>query len=162
MSKILITGGTGNLGKALVKILDKNNISYTIASRKNKSGASNVAVMDLVHNKGIEKAVADKDIIFHLATDMKKDTEATRNLLQAMQPEANVHLVYISIVGIDEVPFAYYQQKLASEEEIKRSGIPYTILRATQFHEFIDDIFSKLLNILSDCCLKKLLHSPYR
>ncbi|MFC3157211.1 SDR family oxidoreductase [Chryseobacterium arachidis] len=117
-------------------------MQYTIASRQNRAGKQNVVVIDLLENKGIKEAVSGKEIIFHLATDLKRDTEATQNLLGAIDPNSKVHLIYISVVGTDKVPFAYYRQKLGSEEAVKRSGIPYTILRATQFHEFIDQILS--------------------
>lgn len=160
MSKILITGGTGNLGRSLVKILDENNVSYTIASRQNKNGKENIAVLDLLENKGIKEAVAGKEIIFHLATDFKKDTKATCNLLSALEPHSNMHLIYISIVGIDKVPFAYYRQKLSSEAAIKKSGIPFTILRATQFHEFIDQILSTLLKYPIGLLPKKVISQP--
>lgn len=65
MSTILITGGTGNLGRSLTKISDKNNVSYTIGSRHNKTGAANIAVIDLLLDKGIKESVAGKQLIFH-------------------------------------------------------------------------------------------------
>ncbi|MCS4168495.1 SDR family oxidoreductase [Sphingobacterium sp. BIGb0116] len=160
MSKILITGGTGNLGKSLVSVLEENNVQYTIASRQNRAKKQNVVVMDLLENKGIKEAVSGKEIIFHLATDLKRDTEATQNLLDAIDPDSKVHLIYISVVGTDKVPFAYYRQKLASEEAVKRSGIPYTILRATQFHEFIDQILSTFLKYPIGLLPKRILLQP--
>jgi uncharacterized protein YbjT (DUF2867 family) len=160
MSTILITGGTGNLGKSLTKLLDEKHISYTIASRSNKSNATNVAVMDLLKNEGVKEAVQGKQIIFHLATDLKRDTEATQNLLNAIDTKTNVHLIYISIVGIDKVLFNYYRQKLASENAIKASGIPYTILRATQFHEFIHQIISTFLKYRMGLLPKKVVSQP--
>lgn len=160
MSKILITGGTGNLGKSLVKILEENKIQYTIASRHNKTGKANIAVTDLLENTGIKEAVSGKEIIFHLATDLKHDTRVTQNLLHAIDPNSSVHLIYISIVGTDKVPLAYYRQKLASEEALKRSGIPYTILRATQFHEFVDQVLSGLLKYPIGLVPKRVLLQP--
>lgn len=160
MSNILITGGTGNLGKSLAKLLDEKNINYTIGSRSNKSNTSNIAVLDLLKNEGVYEAVKGKDIIFHLATDLKKDTEATQNLLNAIGNKSNIHLIYISIVGIDKVPFNYYQQKLASENAIKASGIPFTILRATQFHEFIHQIISTFLKFPVGLLPKKVVAQP--
>ncbi len=66
----------------------------------------------------------------------------------------------MSITGIDKVPFPYYQQKLASENAVKGSGIPYTILRATQFHEFIDQIFSAFLKFPLGILPKKVVSQP--
>ncbi len=57
MSEILITGGTGNLGKILAQLLTEKQISYVIGSRSNKPGADNIVVMDLLENKGIKEAV---------------------------------------------------------------------------------------------------------
>jgi len=51
------------------------------------------------------------------------------------------HLVYISIVGIEKIPFGYYKAKLATERIIEKAGLPWSILRATQFHELIDERF---------------------
>lgn len=160
MSNILITGGTGNLGKSLVKLLTDLDIEHTIGSRKNSTAAKNIVIMDLLENKGIKEAVQGKDIIFHLATDMKKDTLVTENLLKAIGNNRDIHLVYSSVVGIDKVPLGYYQQKLASEDAIKKSGIPYTILRATQFHQFINQIISTLLKFPIGLLPKQVISQP--
>lgn len=160
MSNILITGGTSNLGKSLVKLLTDLDIEHTIGSRKNTSGSKNIVIMDLLENKGIKAAVQGKDIIFHLATDMKKDTQVTENLLKAIGTNRDIHLVYSSVVGIDKVPLGYYKQKLASEDAIKKSGIPFTILRATQFHQFINQIISTLLKFPIGLLPKRVISQP--
>ena len=156
MSKILITGGTGTLGKKLCQQLDAQNISYIVGTRK-KSKDPDKVTMDLIKNTGIGEAVIGKEIIFHLATDMKKDTEATQNLLNALGAQSNVHLIYISIVGINSIPFSYYRQKLSSENAIKRSGISYSIVRATQFHEFAHRIIENLLKYRIGILPKKIV-----
>ncbi|KOS07398.1 hypothetical protein AM493_16125 [Flavobacterium akiainvivens] len=160
MENILITGGTGNLGKGLTQILNQKGLQYAVASRSNNENAPNKVVADLMANKGVAQAVKGRSIIFHLATDLKKDTLLTQNLLQTIGSNKNVHLIYISIVGIDKTPFNYYQQKLASEELIKASGVPYTILRATQFHDFIDYIFTSLLKYRIGLLPKKVMAQP--
>lgn len=160
MSSILITGGTGKLGKCLASLLQEQNVDFTIGSRRNASGAANFAVMDLLENRGVQEAVRDKQLIFHLATDLKRDCEATKNLLKALKPESGVHLVYASIVGIDKVPFGYYKQKVASENAIKRSGVAFTILRATQFHEFIDQLLSGFLRYPIGLLPKDVVSQP--
>jgi uncharacterized protein YbjT (DUF2867 family) len=145
MSHILITGGTGILGRSLSALLAQSGILYTVGSRSNRAQMSNWTLCDLLKNAGVSEAVADKKIIFHLASDLKNDEQMTRNLLQAIEPDGGVHLIYMSIVGIDKVPFAYYKKKLAAEQAIKESGVPFTILRATQFHEFVHQIISTFL-----------------
>ena len=109
--------------------------------------------MDLLKKEGLNKSVNNGiDTILHLASlPLKKidgqlaDITLTKNLLHSIE-KANVkHFVYISIVGIDRIPFSYYKGKLECERLIKASGIPYTILRATQFHDLVDAFTSKLL-----------------
>ncbi|WP_268224499.1 SDR family oxidoreductase [Sinomicrobium oceani] len=156
MAGILITGGTGTLGKKLCQLLDARRTSYIIGTRKECNDPAKVT-MDLIQNTGVREAVAGKELIFHLATDMKKDTEATQNLLKALGGQSKVHLVYISIVGIEDIPFSYYRQKLASENAIKQSGIPYTIVRATQFHEFAHSIITNLLRYRIGILPKKIV-----
>ena len=65
------------------------------------------------------------------------DVDGTRNLLEAARAAGTPHLVYISIVGIHRVPYRYYQAKLAAERLIQASGLPWTILRSTQFHQLL-------------------------
>jgi uncharacterized protein YbjT (DUF2867 family) len=160
MPHILITGGTGTLGKSLSRLLTSQNIPHNIGSRSSKAGMNNIVAMDLLNNTGVKEAVEGKQIIFHLATDLKKDAVLTENLLQAIANNRNIHLLYSSIVGIDKVPFAYYKQKLASENLIKRSGVPYTILRATQFHEFIHQIITMFLKYPVGLLPKKIISQP--
>lgn len=133
MTNILITGGTGTLGKALSKLLTSQNITHTIGSRNNTTNKTNWIKLDLLNKIGIKEAIKDKNTIFHLATDIKKDSVITQNLLEALENKEMIHFIYISIVGINKVPLTYYKRKLISENLIKQSGIPYSILRATQF-----------------------------
>jgi uncharacterized protein YbjT (DUF2867 family) len=160
VSKIFITGGTGNLGKSLSDLLASENIPFTIGSRNNKSGAGNVAIIDLIQNQGLKEALQGKDIIFHLATDLKKETTITQNLLNAIGADPHVHLIYTSVVGTDKVPLAYYKQKLASEQAIKESGLRYTILRATQYHQFINQVISTFLKYPIGILPKKVVSQP--
>ncbi len=76
--------------------------------------------------------------MLHLATSRSKDIGQTRHLLEAMTPAQ--HLVFISIVGVDRIPYGYYRDKVASEQAIEASGIPFTIIRVTQFHGFVNEV----------------------
>lgn len=69
------------------------------------------------------------------------DVRAARNLISAARVAGNPHLVYISIVGVDRIPFSYYRAKLAVEKLVGNSGLPFTILRATQFHTLVTGVF---------------------
>jgi len=84
-------------------------------------------------------------VIAHLASEtsgipsyakaQRTDVEGTGRLLDsARRAGVEPHVVYISIVGVDKIPFGYYRGKLATEQVIERSGLPYTILRTTQWH----------------------------
>ena len=96
------------------------------------------AVADLATGEGLAAALAGVDVVVHLATSRSRDIAQTRMLLDAMAG-GDAHLVFISIVGVDEVPYAYYRDKVASEEAIAASGVAHTIVRVTQFHGFVSE-----------------------
>jgi uncharacterized protein YbjT (DUF2867 family) len=137
---ILVTGGTGTLGRPTVELLRKAGHDVRILSR-NKQGRSagpDRAVGDLNTGEGLADALAGVTTVVHLATSTgTKDVAQAQRLADASSAAGAKHLVFISIVGVDAVPYSYYRAKLASEKVIESSGIPFTILRATQFHEFI-------------------------
>ncbi|WP_431874439.1 SDR family oxidoreductase [Amycolatopsis sacchari] len=136
--KILVTGGTGTLGRVVAERLLGDDREVRVLSRRPAPGGTPYAwrTGDLRTGAGIAEATAGVDTIVHCASTVSRggDVEATRRLLEAA-PRA--HLVYISIVGIDRIPFFYYNAKLATERLIERSGVPWTILRATQFHDLV-------------------------
>ena len=77
-------------------------------------------------------------MIVHCATTLGKgDIQAARHLIDAARQAGRPHLVYISIVGVDRVPVGYYKSKLEAERLVEDSGLPWTVLRATQFHQLI-------------------------
>ena len=130
---ILVTGGTGSLGTPTVALLTKAGRDIRVLSRK-----PGPYVGDLTSGAGLAEAFAGVDTVLHLATSAgSKDTTQTRNAVEAARVAGVSHFVYISIVGVDLVPYPYYRSKLASERIIQESGIPFTLLRATQFHGFI-------------------------
>ncbi|MEU2255882.1 SDR family oxidoreductase [Nocardia xishanensis] len=136
MSSILVTGGTGALGRHIVSLLREEGHDVRVLSRRPGAGTH---IGDLRTGEGVAEAVAGVDAVVHAASDFRKfggpDIEQTRNLLAAATGVG--HLLYVSIVGIDRIPFRYYRNKLTCEQLITESGVPHTILRATQFHELI-------------------------
>jgi len=82
----------------------------------------------------------------HCATG-RGDAAAAGNLLGAAERAGRPHLVYISIVGIDRVSLGYYKSKLEVERQIESSGLPWTVLRATQFHELVLRICEPLARV---------------
>jgi uncharacterized protein YbjT (DUF2867 family) len=139
-SKILVTGGTGVLGRRVVDLLQQTSIETRALSRSGRPGTIRG---DLLTGEGLEVAVRGADTIIHCASSpfrkaRRVDVEGTRRLLEAAARAGVSHLVYISIVGIDRASsYPYYGIKLETEGVIEESPIPYTILRATQFYDLV-------------------------
>lgn len=131
--RITVAGGTSGPGVPLVELLQSNGRDVRVLSRK--PGNAHF-VGDLSKGVGLDAAVADADVVVHLATNGKRDLPGTKALLAAAQNAGVGHFVYLSIVGVDKIPFPYYRDKFANENLIAESGMPFTILRATQFHSF--------------------------
>jgi uncharacterized protein YbjT (DUF2867 family) len=151
MTKILITGATGELGGQLRPRLLAAGYDLRGASRRPVAGGQKLDAdvewvqMDLVSGTGLAKAVEGVDCIVHAAsaaTPTKQthrvDVEGTARLLKTAQRAGVNHFFYISIVGVDRIPFSYYRYKMATERVITQANIPWSILRATQFHSLLD------------------------
>ncbi|MBZ0309345.1 MAG: NAD(P)H-binding protein, partial [Anaerolineae bacterium] len=142
---ILVTGGQGMLGKVLVAQLAGQPVRITSRSA---SGA-NAVKSDFATGEGILEAVEGIDVIIHAASSVthtrEVDVEGTRRLLAA-SPHIR-HFIYMSIVGVDRHPLPYYKLKYETEQVIMQSSVPWTIVRATQFHPFIALILSKMLSL---------------
>ncbi|MEV4314585.1 SDR family oxidoreductase [Actinocrispum sp. NPDC049592] len=130
---ILVTGGTGKLGSLVVGLLRADGHDVRVASRGTGPGLFTV---DWKTGAGLDAAVAGVDAIVHCAAAFN-DIAPDRALVAAAAKAQVPHLLYISIVGVDKIPFRYYATKRAAEELIERSGVPYTVLRTTQFHDLI-------------------------
>ena len=148
--RVLVTGGTGNLGRALKQAAIAAGHSVRIMSRRlpPQATANDVewAQADIASGAGLTAAVAGVDAILHAATDPRRakevDVNGTRRLVEAARASRITHLIYVSIVGIDEIPYSYYKRKREAEETIKLSGVPHSILRATQFHSLLNTLIS--------------------
>ena len=105
------------------------------------------AIADLISGIGLTEAVAGIDVIVHAASDSRNsravDVEGTTRLVDVARAAGVRHLIYVSIVGIDRIPYAYYQCKLEAEQAITSSGLSFSILRATQFHSFVGFLLSE-------------------
>jgi len=146
-NRTLLTGGTGTLGTALRPRLQDAGDDVRATSRSPPTDSDDIdwVAMDLAEGTGIREAVADVDIVVHTATAPQGDTEAvdvrgTERLLEAAADADVSNVVYVSIVGVDEIPYSYYEQKHAVEQTVAESDIPSTIVRATQFHSFVADL----------------------
>jgi uncharacterized protein YbjT (DUF2867 family) len=139
-SPILVTGGTGTLGRLLVARLRDTGRPVRVLSRRDREPADGVTFLtgDLIKGEGIEPALDGVAAIVHCASDKKGDDDATRNLVAAALAQAvPPHLVYPSIVGVDAVSFGYFQAKRECERIVAESGLPWTMLRVTQFYDLV-------------------------
>ncbi len=144
---ILVTGGTGTLGRLVVARLQEAGRDVRVLSRHGAAGSSGgVEFMtgDLATGAGVEAAVDGIEVIVHCAGGRVGDDDTTRNLVRAASRSGSRHLVYISVVGADRIPvrsridramFGYFKSKLAAEQVVAGSGIPWSTLRATQFQQ---------------------------
>ena len=145
-SPILVTGGTGTLGRLVVPRLRDAGCDVRVLSRRDREGEEGVEFVtgDLATGDGVDAAVAGTEIVLHCAGGPKGDEDKARHLVRAASRAGVRHLVYISVVGADRVPlasgldramFGYFGSKLAAERAVADSGLPWTTLRATQFQE---------------------------
>lgn len=153
--RVLVTGGTGTLGRELVPRLLAEGRTVRVMSRGGPrgEGAERVewARADLATGEGLAAALAGVDAVVHAASDprgdvRKTDVEGTRRLLEAAKAAGVRHFVYVSIVGVDGVPFPYYRVKVECEARVRGSGVPWTVVRATQWHDFIEMVFLEPLS----------------
>jgi uncharacterized protein YbjT (DUF2867 family) len=147
-SPILVTGGTGTLGRFVVRRLRGAGCDVRVLSRRGHESEDGIQFMtgDLATGEGLEAAVNGVETIVHLAGSSKGDEDKARNLVRAASRAGAQHLVYISVVGAERIPvvsgvdramFGYFASKRAAEKVIEDSGLPWTTLRATQFHDLL-------------------------
>jgi uncharacterized protein YbjT (DUF2867 family) len=152
-SPILVTGGTGTLGRLVVARLRDAGRDVRVLSRGRREGGESVNAAgegidcvtgDLASGAGIDAAVEGAEIIVHCAGSAKGDEDKARHLLRAASRAGARHLVYISVVGDDRIPiasgidramFGYFGSKLAAERAVADSDVPWTTLHATQFYD---------------------------
>jgi len=152
--RLLVTGGTGTLGPELVRAATAAGHDAIAMSRKPAPAETEGAwaTANLVTGEGLEAAVRGVDAIVHAASDSRGDPavdeEGTRRLAAVARSAGVRHLAFVSIVGIDRIPFPYYARKLAAERALAESRMPYSILRATQFHSLVDRLFTRAARAL--------------
>jgi uncharacterized protein YbjT (DUF2867 family) len=139
--KIVVIGGTGLIGSKTVAILRQG--GYEVVAASPRSGINSIT------GEGIKEAVAGAQVVIDLANSPSFENKAVldffetsgRNLLAAEAAAGVGHHIALSIVGTDRTPEnGYFRAKVAQEKLIESSGIPYTIIRSTQFLEFLGAI----------------------
>lgn len=152
--RVLVTGATGVLGRSLLGRPAAAGYTVRGSGRGGPPEGAGIewARADLATGEGLEAAVSEVDTIIHAASSPRAETEridvqGTMRLLEAARSAGVRHVVYVSIVGIDGIPFAYYRHKLAAEREVEAGRVPWTILRGTQFHDLMDGMFAGMMKL---------------
>ena len=138
--QIVIIGATGLIGSKTVHILRHG--EHEVVAASPKSGVNTIT------GEGLKEAMAGTQVVIDLANSPSFEDNAVleffetsgRNLLSAEAAAGVRHHVALSIVGIDRTDNGYFRAKVAQEKLIETSGIPYTIIRSTQFLEFLGGI----------------------
>lgn len=158
MTRVLVTGGTGTLGRALVAALHDD--GYTVRVMSRSAAPSDLpkglewAQADLVSGDGLAAALDGVDRVVHAATSPPNerpylkpkavDVGGTERIVAAAEDADVEQIVYTSIVGIDEFPVFYYRYKLQAEDVVADADVPSVTVRATQFFSLLDDVFGGL------------------
>jgi uncharacterized protein YbjT (DUF2867 family) len=144
--KILVIGGTGRIGSKAVAILRQG--GHEVVAASPNTGVNTIT------GEGVKEAVAGAQVVIDLANSPSFEDRAVleffetsgHNLLAAETAAGVRHHVALSIVGIDRSDNGYFRAKVAQEKLIVASGIPYTIIRSTQFMEFLSGIADASMN----------------
>ena len=147
-----MTGGTGVLGRLLVPRLLQRGHAVRVLSRRSDAtvvAPARVVTGDLRSGAGLDDAVRGVDVVVHAATSpfrqtRRTDVDGSQRLIDALRGGDVHNVIYVSIVGVDRHPMAYYRAKHAAEQVLEKSGLPTTILRATQFHDLVDGMLSRV------------------
>ncbi|HEY1455186.1 MAG TPA: NAD(P)H-binding protein [Candidatus Dormibacteraeota bacterium] len=141
---VLVTGGTGALGRQVVMLLRDSGHRARILSRHPKGHVDTVEG-DLATGAGLDRAVRGMDAVIHAASATTNpfrgravDVSGTRRLLAAARDAHVAHFLYVSIVGMEGVSYPYYRTKLKAEAVVREDIVPWSILRATQFHTLME------------------------
>ncbi|GAA3864468.1 NAD(P)H-binding protein [Leifsonia kafniensis] len=157
-SPILVTGGSGTLGRQVVTLLRGTGREVRVLSRHPQSPVDGVDFVtgDLSTGEGITGAVQGTEIIVHCAGGSSGDDLKARTLVRAAARSGRPHLVFISVVGAGSIPmrskadrtmFGYFGSKLAAERVVSGSGLPFTTLRATQFYDLVLLVAEQLVKL---------------
>ena len=155
---ILLTGGTGTLGRLVLRRLGYAGQQVRVLSRHSHAAGNGVEYVtgDLSTGEGIDAALGGITTIVHCAGGARGDDDKARNLVRAASRADVRHLVYISVVGAERIPvsggidrtlFGYFASKRAAEVVIAESGLPWTTLRASQFYDLILTVARALVKL---------------
>ncbi|MBB6735643.1 SDR family oxidoreductase [Cohnella zeiphila] len=141
--KVAIVGGTGMLGRHVSRELRARGHEARALSR-----SSEEYPVDLTTGEGLEAALGGCDAVVDASNNATSKAatvlvEGTRHLLAAERSAGIGHHVCVSIVGCERVPFGYFKAKADQEREVEGGPVPWSIVRATQFHEYVRALFEQ-------------------
>lgn len=153
---VLVTGASGMLGTALLTRPGAASLRVRASARRVPSGGDasvDWRAVDVVTGAGLENALDGVDVVIHAASAPrgeaeKTEIEGTRRVAEACAKAGVGHLLYVSILGVDRIPLAYYRHKFAAEGIVRAGTTPWTIVRGAQFH------------VLMDAFVRRLPHRP--
>jgi uncharacterized protein YbjT (DUF2867 family) len=164
--RILVTGGTGHLGRDIVSLLKDQGHQVRVLAR---SPGQDPAVAwihgDLATGRGITEAVSGTEVIVHAATfspaarrgtirpaDLVRsppevDIGGTRQLLGAAGQAGVAHFLYVSIVGVRHARVPYSRLKAAAEDLVRQAGVPHSVVPSTQFYWLLDKMLGRMARL---------------
>jgi uncharacterized protein YbjT (DUF2867 family) len=164
--RILVTGGTGHLGRDIVSLLNDQGHQVRVLARAPGQDPSVEWILgDLATGRGITEAVSGTEVIVHAASlspvagrgtirpvDLVRsptevDIGGTRQLLGAAGQAGVAHFLYVSIVGVQHARMPYSRLKAAAEDLVRQSGVPHSIVPATQFYWLLDRMLSRMARL---------------
>ena len=138
MTTILVTGGTGGLGSHVVPLLAQRDVDIRVLTRTPRPSVDGIsfAAGDTVAGTGLAEAMTGVDVVLHLAGGPKGDDIGTQHVVDAARDARVRHIVMISVIGAETMPIGYFRRKGEAERILAAGGVPWTVLRAAQFHSF--------------------------
>lgn len=142
--KVAVAGGTGVAGRYAVETLREQGHEAVVMARSEG--------VDLLTGEGLAAALAGTDAVIDTTNVATSRTgpatrffeAVARNLTSAAAQAGAGHVVVLSIIGIDRVPYGYYKAKVRQEEVLRKSAVPVSVLRASQFHEFAGQYLARM------------------
>jgi uncharacterized protein YbjT (DUF2867 family) len=163
MTTVLVTGGTGHLGRTVVNLLrERGHLVRVLARSPGDDPGIQWVRGDLATGEGIGDAVPGVDSVVHAATSSPMarrgyplpgdfvrtpsdvDVDGTSRLLEAATKAGVGHVVHVSIVGLQQMPLPYAKVKIAAEEVVRSSAVPWSIVRASGFHWLLDRMLTRM------------------
>jgi uncharacterized protein YbjT (DUF2867 family) len=150
--RILVSGGTGSLGSAVVSVLKDTENRVRILSRKPRASDKDSIIEwkqgDVATGAGLVEALADVDIVVNCTGNAQNvyetDVIGVKRLAEMAKAVGVRHFFHISIIGIEHIDLNYYRHKISAENAVMESGIAYSIQRVAQFHTLLDFILSRM------------------